>query len=317
MARSQAERREPAVSAPTLGELIRRGERRFRTARLSHGHGLIHAYDEAAYLALHAMGLPPAPLEPHLGRRPTPGQIRKILSLFDRRVRERRPAAYLTREAWLGDFRFYIDARAIVPRSYIAELLREDLAPWIPQANRVRAALDLCTGSGCLAILLAHSFPRARVDATDVSTAALQVARRNVALYRLQKRIRLVCSDLYAALHGRRYDLIVANPPYVTTPAMQRLPPEYRHEPHLALAGGQDGLDFARAILRDAAAHLKPGGTLVLEVGHNRSRLERLFPRLAFVWPHTSGGDDCVAVIGRDDLVRAGMAGTPGRARVR
>jgi ribosomal protein L3 glutamine methyltransferase len=317
LARAQAERREAAVSAPTLDELIRRGEQRFKTARLAHGHGLIHAYDEAAYLALHAMGLPPAPLEQHLGRRPTPRQSRKILALFDRRVRERKPAAYLTREAWLGDFRFYIDERALVPRSYIAELLRENLAPWIAHPNRVRAALDLCTGSGCLAILLAHSFPRARIDATDVAADALQVARRNIALYRLQNRVRLVRSDLYAALQDRRYDLIVSNPPYVTAPTIRRLPAEYRHEPRRALAGGRDGLDFARTILRDAAAHLEPGGTLVLEVGHNRSRLERLFPRLPFFWPHTSGGDDCVAIIGRDDLVRAALPGTPGRVKAR
>ncbi|MGQ0749708.1 MAG: 50S ribosomal protein L3 N(5)-glutamine methyltransferase [Betaproteobacteria bacterium] len=315
MARSQAAPRKPAVFPPTLGEIIAHGEKRFKAARLSHGHGFINAYDEAACLALHALGLPPEPLAPRLGLRPTPAQAYKIGSLFDRRVRERRPAAYLTRETRLGDYRFYVDERVIVPRSYIAELLREDLAPWIRSGHHVRAALDLCTGSGCLAIMLAHSFRRARIDASDVSGEALQVARRNIAAYRLHTRIRLVRSDLYASLAGRRYDLIVANPPYVTAAVMRRLPREYRHEPTPALAGGKDGLDFARAILECAPAHLEPGGMLVLEVGHNRHRLERIFARTPFVWPYTSAGDDCVALVTRDDLAkslisRSGHAGT-------
>jgi ribosomal protein L3 glutamine methyltransferase len=310
LATSNAARRKSAVSPPPLGEIIAQGDKRFRAARLSHGHGLINAYDEAAYLALHALGLPPEPLAPHLGLQPTAAQARKIAALFSRRVRERRPAAYLTREAWLGDFRFYVDERVIVPRSYIAELLRENLAPWIPRAHRVRAALDLCTGSGCLAIMLAHSFPQACIAATDVSIAALQVARRNVADYRLRTRIRLVRSDLYASLARRRYDLIVANPPYVRAAAMRRLPREYRREPRQALAGGKDGLDFARAIVAGAPAHLKPGGMLVLEVGHNRPRLERSFPRTPFVWPYTSGGDDCVAIVSREALVDSLAAGS-------
>jgi ribosomal protein L3 glutamine methyltransferase len=296
-------RRKRAVFFPTLGETIAQGEKRFKAARLAHGHGLINAYDEAAYLALHALGLPPEPLAPHLGLRPTPTQARTIESLFERRVRERRPAAYLTREAWLGEYRFYVDERVIVPRSYIAELLREDLAPWMPPGHGVRAAMDLCTGSGCLAVMLAHSFPRARIDATDVADDALQVARRNIDDYRLSRRVRLVLSDLYASLAGRHYDLIVANPPYVAAPVMRRLPREYRYEPRQALAGGKNGLDFVRAIVVGAPAHLKPGGMLVLEVGHNRRRLERIFPRTAFLWPDTSGGDDCVAMVSRDDLV--------------
>lgn len=316
MATSNAARRKPAVSPPTLGEIIAQGEKRFRAARLSHGHGLLNAHDEAVYLALHALGLPPEPLAPLLGLQPTAAQARKIAALFDRRVRERCPAAYLTREAWLGDFSFYVDERVIVPRSYIAELLRENLAPWIPRAQRVRAALDLCTGSGCLAIMLAHSFPHARIDATDVSVEALQVARRNVTDYRLRTRIRLVRSDLYASLFKRRYDLIIANPPYVRAAAMRRLPREYRREPRRALAGGKDGLDFARAIVTGAPAHLKPGGMLFLEVGHNRPHLERTFPRTPFVWPYTSGGDDCVAIVSRDALVHS-LPADSGRARTR
>ena len=316
MAPSHAARRKTGAPSPTLGQLIAHGAKRFKAARLAHGHGLINAYDEAAYLALHALGRPSETLVPLLGLRPTPAQAKKIESLFVRRVRERRPAAYLTREAWLGEYRFYVDERAIVPRSYIAELLREDRVPWLPRDRSVRRALDLCTGSGCLAILLAHRFPRARIDASDVSDDALDVARRNIVDYRLGTRIRPVRSDLYASLVDRRYDLIVANPPYVTAAVMQRLPREYRHEPRSALAGGKDGLEFARTIVECAPTHLKPGGVLVLEVGHNRRRLERIFPRTPFLWPYTSGGGDCVAIIDRDDLVNSLAAGSA-RARTR
>lgn len=272
--------------------------------RLAFGHGTTNARDEAAYLVLHALGLPHAELEPHLNRRPTPRQMARVLDLFERRITERKPAAYITREAWLGEFRFYIDKRAIVPRSYIAELLRDDLAPWLAKPEEVTAALDLCTGSGCLAVLLAHSFPHATVDAADLSRNALNVARRNITDYALKRQVRLIESDLFAALRGRRYDLIVANPPYVRTAVMRRLPPEHRHEPRLALAGGGDGLDAVRIILSEAAGHLKPGGLLVVEVGHNRSLVERTFPKLAFTWPDTSGGDDCVFLLYRDPLLR-------------
>lgn len=270
--------------------------------RLAFGHGTTNAFDEAAYLALHALKLPLDQLDPNLDLRPTPRQITNVLKLFERRITERRPAAYLTHEAWLGDFRFYVDERAIVPRCYIAELLRDDLAPWIARPRKVRTALDLCAGSGCLAVLLAHSFPCAKIDAADISRDALQVARRNVAAYALQSRIRLVESDLFAALAGRCYDLIVSNPPYVTTAVMRRLPREYRREPRIALGGGSDGLAAVRVILREAAAHLNSGGLLVVEVGHNRARVERAFQRLAFTWPPTSSGDDCVFLLYREQL---------------
>ena len=278
------------------------GTTRFKSMRLTFGHGTSDAHDEAAYLALHALRLSPAQLAPRLNLRPTPRQIANVLTLFERRIRERRPAAYLTHEAWLGEFRFYVDERAIVPRSYIAELLRDDLAPWITSPGTIRTALDLCAGSGCLAVLLAHSFPRATIDAADISRDALKVARRNVADYALQSRVRLIESDLFAELPGRRYDLIVSNPPYVRTAVLRRLPHEYRHEPRLALAGGSDGLDAVRRILRNAATHLKPGGLVVMEVGHNRVRVERAFPRLAFTWPDTSSGDDCVFLLYREQL---------------
>jgi ribosomal protein L3 glutamine methyltransferase len=285
-------------------DFVHAGAKRFGAARLVFGHGTTNAFDEAVYLTLHALRLPPDELEPHLDTPLTKRQSGRILTLFERRIRERAPAAYLTHEAWLGDFRFYVDERVIVPRSYIAELLREDLAPWLINPRKIRSALDLCTGSGCLAILLAHSFPRARIDATDIAADALRVARRNVANYQLENRINLLKSDLFSALAEKRYDLIVSNPPYVRAAIMRRLPPEYRREPRIALAGGTDGLAALRGILSQAARHLNPNGLLVAEVGHNRRQVEKAFPGLAFTWPETSGGDDCVFLLAREQLVR-------------
>ena len=254
---------------------------------------------------LHALRLPLDQLTPHLARQVSATERSRALHLIDERIRRRVPAAYLTREAWLGACRFYVDERVIVPRSFIAELLRERLAPWLTPRRRVRRALDLCTGSGCLAILLARTFRAAQIDAIDIDRDALAVARHNVASYRLQRRIRLLRSDMFSALRGARYDLIVANPPYVSTATMRTLPREYRHEPRLALASGTDGLDAVRVILRGAAAHLTENGLLVVEVGHHRRRVERALPLLPFVWPQTSGGDDCVFILARRDLVPA------------
>jgi ribosomal protein L3 glutamine methyltransferase len=222
--------------------------------------------------------------------------------LIDKRVRTRRPLAYLLKEAWLGGHRFYVDPRVIVPRSFIAELLHDRLAPWVSRPAQVRRALDLCTGSGCLAILLALAFPYATVDATDVSRAALAVARRNLRTYRLNRRVKLVQADLFTGMKAAQYDLIVANPPYVAAAAMRGLPPEYRHEPRLALDGGRDGLELTRRILLAAGDFLRPRGLLAVEIGHNRSRLERAFPRLPFIWPETSAGYECVFVLSREDL---------------
>lgn len=294
----------------TVRDLIADAYARFKRARLAFGHGTTNAWDEAVYLVLHALKLPPDRLTPFLARDVTVRERERALRLFEERIRRRIPAAYLTREAWLGDCRFYVDARVIVPRSYIAELLRTRLAPWIAQPARIKHALDLCTGSGCLAILLAKAFPAARVDAVDISRPALAVARRNVTAYRLQRRVRVLQSDLFSALHGERYDLIVANPPYVSAAVMHRLPPEYRHEPQLALAGGTDGFDALRVILDEAAQQLTAGGLLVVEVGHNRKRLEAVFPHLPFVWPQTSGGEDCVFMLERHDLAGAARTAT-------
>ena len=305
-----------APASLTVGEFIRAATRRFERAGLHYGHGTHNARDEAAYLVLHTLRLPYEALRAALHRPLSAAERRKLEAIVARRIRERLPAPYLTHEAWLGEYSFYVDPRAIVPRSFIAELLRDGLAPWLRRP--VRRALDLCTGSGCLAVLLAKAFPGARVDAADLSAAALAVARRNVARYRLGRRIRLVRSDLFAELGARRYDLIVSNPPYVKAASMSALPAEYRHEPRIALAGGADGLDLVRRILAEAARHLSGGGLLVCEIGHNRRALEKAFPALPFIWPETSAGPHHVFLIERERLpVTRGAASPSTSARRR
>lgn len=240
-----------------------------------------------------------------LARELTAAERRRALRLIEQRVRTRRPLAYLLREAWLGAHKFYVDERVIVPRSFIAELLHERLKPWITRPSSVHRVLDICTGSGCLAILAALAFARAAVTAADLSTAALNVARRNIRAYHLARRIRLVRADLFSGPVVGQFDLIVANPPYVDARAMLHLPDEYRHEPRIALAGGRDGLKFVRRILGEAGRFLGPGGWLVVEIGHNRCRLEHAFPRVPFIWPETSAGDECVFLLSREDLPQA------------
>jgi ribosomal protein L3 glutamine methyltransferase len=304
----------PAKTIPaTVHTLINEAHARLKRARLSYGHGTTNAWDEAVYLVTHALKLPLDNLAPLLARPVSNVQYRRAHTLIEARIRSRLPAAYLTREAWLDGYRFYIDERVIVPRSYIAELLRARLAPWITQPRTIRRALDMCTGSGCLAIIMAKTFQKARIDASDISSAALAVARRNVAVYRLQQRINLVKSNMFLTLKAKRYDLIIANPPYVSAAVMRRLPLEYRHEPPLALAGGSDGFDAVRTLLRGAAAHLTAKGVLVVEIGHHRRRLEAEFPQVPFVWLETAGGDDCVFMLSRGDLEVV----APARAKLR
>ncbi len=286
----------------TVRDMLRFAVSRFNEAGLAYGHGSHSAYDEAAYLVLHTLHLPLDTLEPFLDARLTPRELDGLLRVVEDRVNRRLPAAYITHEAWLGEFRFYVDQRVIVPRSFIAELLGSQLAPWVADPGAVASALDLCTGSGCLAVLMAHAFPGAAIDAVDISPDALDVARRNVEDYGLEERIRLVRSDLFGELADRRYDLIVSNPPYVNAASMEALPPEYRHEPQLALASGVDGLDAVRAIIAGAAAHLKEEGLLVVEIGHNRAALEQAFPRLGFTWLETAAGDEYVFLLSRDQL---------------
>jgi len=255
----------------TLRELIRQTERRLRAAKLHFGHGTDNARDEAAFLVLRGLGLR---FDEDLGKDADPGRIEPLV---EKRIRQRIPAAYLLNEAWLDGLRFYVDRRVIIPRSHIAFLFNN-------LRIRPRRILDLCTGSGCLAILAARAFATAQVEASDISAAALEVAARNVRQHRLARRVRLVRSDLFEKLRGR-YDLIVCNPPYVATPSMRKLPREYRYEPGIALAGGRQGLDYAGRILEGAPRYLSPGGLLVCEVGENKAALERAYPRIPFVWP--------------------------------
>ena len=294
---------EAPARVKTVRDWLDLTEERFNEARLYFGHGSVNARDEAAYLILHTLKLPLDELDPVLDRQLTPAQFESLEGIVRRRVEERVPAAYLTREAWLGEFRFYIDERAIVPRSYIAELLCDKLAPWVSDDQPIDKALDLCTGSGCLAILLALAFPEAEVDATELSADALEVAARNVSDYGLQERVHLTHGDLFAGLTGR-YDLIVSNPPYVNRESMETLPQEYRAEPQMALAGGEDGLDIVRRLLAQAGAHLHERGVLIVEIGHHRDVLEQAFPELPFTWIETSGGDGFVFLLTAAELRR-------------
>jgi ribosomal protein L3 glutamine methyltransferase len=292
----------------TVRDWLRYAVSRFAATGLYFGHGTTNAYDEAAYLLLHTLHLPLDRLEPFLDAKLTHAEREEVLDIIARRVNERMPAAYLTREAWLGEHRFYVDERVLIPRSYIAELLGEGLSPWIAHPESIQTALDLCTGSGCLAILVAHQFPDADVDAADISSDALAVALRNVTDHGVQGRVNLIRSDLLSNLTGKQYDLIVSNPPYVTAVAMEELPPEYRHEPQLALSGGDDGLDAVRTILAHAADFLSPEGLLVVEVGANREATEAAFPRLPFTWLATPSSEDNVFLLRRQDLLAAQRA---------
>ncbi|CAM4097978.1 50S ribosomal protein L3 N(5)-glutamine methyltransferase [Bordetella muralis] len=286
----------------TLRDLIRYGVSRFNAARIALGHGSDNAWDEAVYLVLHGLHLPPDTLDPFLDARVTANERTRVLDLIDRRVTERLPAAYLTHEAWLRGHRFYVDQRVIVPRSPIAELLDQGLSPWVRDPFEVTRALDMCTGSGCLAILTALAFPNAEVDAVDVSTDALEVARRNVDEYGLQDRLALHHSNLFDALPAAAYDVIVCNPPYVNSQSMDELPDEYRHEPSLALAGGTDGMDLVRRILRAAPQYLSPEGVLVLEIGHERDHFEAAFPELEPIWLDTEEASDQILLLTREQL---------------
>lgn len=289
----------------TVRDLIRFAVSRFNEEKLFFGHGSANAFDEAAYLVLHTLQLPPDKLDPFYDAKLTSSERDAVLNVVERRVRERIPAAYLTFEAWLGEHKFYVDQRVIVPRSFIAELLRDELSPWIADPETVESALDLCTGSGCLAILAALTFPHAVVDAADLSADALEVARRNVDEYALADRIELIRSNLFDELDGRRYDLIISNPPYVTAKSMSSLPQEYLREPEMALASGIDGLDHVRVILREAPNYLNEGGLLVVEVGFNREGVEAAFPNLPITWIETSAGDGVVFLTTREELQAA------------
>jgi len=301
-ARGQRASRAAAKNKATVRTLIERGARRLRRAGVFFGHGTDNAWDDAAALVLHALELPhsadPALYERRVGRR----AIDHVDELIARRVKERIPAVYLTGETWFAGLPFHVDPRVLIPRSPIAELIERRFAPWIA-AGRVRRVLDVGTGSGCIAIACAKALPRARVDAVDISAEALEVAAANVRRHRVGRRVRLVRSDHFSALAGERYDIIVANPPYVGRREMSGLPAEYRHEPPLALAAGRDGLDSVRVILRESPAHLRPGGLLVVEVGNTESAVRRAFKRLPFLWLEFERGGGGVFLLTAEQLV--------------
>lgn len=295
---------EVLASLKTVRDFLRYTVSQFNESELFFGHGTDNAYDEAAYLILHTLNLPLDTLTPFLDARLLQNEKALLLQLINRRVNERIPLAYLTRQAWQGEYEFYVDERVIVPRSFIYELLGEPLRPWIEYDELIHHALDLCTGSGALAIQLAHHYPEANIDAIDISIDALEVASVNVQAYGFENRINLIHTDLFTGIDGT-YDLIVSNPPYVDAESVAELPDEYLHEPELALGSGIDGLDATRIILQQAAKYLNPQGVLLVEIGHNRDVLEAAFPELPFTWLNTSGGDGFVFLLTREDLLAA------------
>ena len=286
-----------------LQDLIAQATARLDAAQLAYGHGTTNAHDEAVWLVLWRLGLPLDSDLDALAQRPTtPEEAAQVMALIDQRISSREPAAYLTNEAWLQGVPFYVDRRAIVPRSFIAELLADgSIDPWL--GEHTRNVLDLCTGNGSLAVLAAMAYPDVQVTGADLSPDALAVARINVDRHHLQDRVALVQSDGLSQCRGP-WDLILCNPPYVNAQSMQALPPEYRAEPELALAGGNDGMDFVRQLLHDAPACLNPGGVLVLEIGNEREHFETAFPQLPVVWLSTSAGDDQVLLVTREDLLQ-------------
>lgn len=292
----------PLVELVTLRDWLRYAVTRFNRAQLFFGHGTDNAWDEAVYLLLHTLALPLDRLEPFLDACIPLDERETLLDIIERRVESRQPAAYLTGEAWLAGYRFKVDPRVIVPRSYFAALLADGLAPWIDDPESVTRVADVCTGSGCLAIMMAHTFPNAEVDAVDLSADALAVATDNVADYGLEGQVHLHQGDALTPLAGQRYDLILSNPPYVTAEAMAALPAEYRHEPEMALAAGDDGLDVVRSLIAHARAHLNPGGLLMVEVGHNRHLVEAAFPDLPFTWLADDQAEDMVFMLREDEL---------------
>ncbi len=290
----------------TLIDFITAQSARLKQAGVSFGHGTTNAFDEAAWLVLFALGMPMDQLETKAKRELTDEEMAKAEALVNQRIETRMPAAYLTKEAWLQNVPFYIDERSIVPRSFIAELLADGegdglLDAWL--SDQTHKVLDLCTGNGSLAVIAAMAYPEVMVDAADISDDALAVAQINIDKHKLGKRITAMKSDLLASV-GESYDLILCNPPYVNSQSMAKLPKEYQHEPALALAGGEDGMDLVRRIVRDAPAHLNPNGVLLLEIGNERPHFEHAFRRLEVAWLETSAGNDQVLLATRDALVR-------------
>jgi ribosomal protein L3 glutamine methyltransferase len=286
----------------TIRDWLRYSVSRFEEAGVFFGHGTDNAYDESVWLVMSALHLPLDTLDNFLDARITKDEAKHLAHLIERRVTERVPTAYLLREAWLKGFKFYVDERVIVPRSFIAELLEDGLHPWIEYPEMVESAADICTGSGCLGVLLAHAFPNATVDVVDISPDAIAVANINIKNYGLEEQVTAVQSDMFNALAGKTYDLIISNPPYVDAPAMALLPKEYRNEPQIALGSGTDGLDHSHTLLKEARKHLNDGGVLVVEIGHNRDALLDAYPDLPFTWLEVESGNEFVFLLTKEQL---------------
>jgi ribosomal protein L3 glutamine methyltransferase len=287
---------QPKIGA-TLGDWLQHAEKRYARHKVALGQVAATAHDEALYLLLHTLGLPLDSKPAVLRRKLTAEEVAKVTEIFRRRLEGHVPAAYLTREAWLGEHRFYVDERVIIPRSYFLEIIPEQLPSWLPPDRPVKRVVDVCTGSGCLAVLLAHQFPDAKVDAIELSPDALGVAKFNIATHGLAKRIKLHHSDVFDAVPKAKYDVILSNPPYVPTRELRGLPEEFKNEPQMALDGGKDGLDIIRKLLRQARERLQPHGVVVLEVGGLRAAMDRAFPELDLHWLHTDDGEDCVCLV--------------------
>lgn len=287
----------------TIRDWLRYSVSQFESSDIFYGHGTDNSYDEAVWLILSALHLPMDTLDNFLDARLTQTEREHLADLIEQRITKHTPTAYLVKEAYLQGLKFYVDERVIVPRSFIAELLNDGLQPWIEYPELIQSAADICTGSGCLGVLLADAFPDAQIDVIDISKDAIDVANINIAKYGLQDQVHAIQSDMFTALAGKTYDLIISNPPYVDAPSMANLPLEYQNEPQLALGSGADGLDHTHTILREAAKHLNDEGILVVEIGHNRDALIAAYPDLPFTWLDTSSGNAFVFLLTKADLI--------------
>ena len=296
----------------TIRDWIRFAVSQFEASDIFYGHGTDNAYDEAVWLIMSALHLPMDTLDNFLDARLTTSERNKLADFIEQRITKHTPTAYLVKEAWLQGLKFYVDERVLIPRSFIAELLNHDsntsdsstwqLSPWIEYPEMVESAADICTGSGCLGVLLTSAFPNAVVDVIDISQDAIDVANINIENYGLQEQITAIKSDMFAALKGKKYDVIISNPPYVDAPSMAALPAEYQNEPQLALGSGVAGLDHTHTILREAANYLNDDGILIVEIGHNREALEAAYPNLVFNWLEVSSGNEFVFLLTREQL---------------
>lgn len=288
----------------TIRDWLRYAVSCFENSDIFYGHGTDNAYDEAVWLVMGSLHLPHDTLNNFLDARLTSEERTKLASFIEERINKHTPTAYLLKEAWLQGLKFFVDERVLIPRSFIAELLVNDgLQPWIEYPELVNSAADLCTGSGCLGVLLADAYPDAEIDVIDISPDAIDVCNINISNYGLQDRVHAIESDMFSALKGKQYDLIISNPPYVDAPSMAELPAEYRNEPQLALGSGDAGLDHTHTILREAENYLSDNGILVVEIGHNRDALIEAYPDLPFTWLEVSSGDQFVFLLTKSQLI--------------